>query len=400
MSIFIHIASYCDPELLHTIRDCIAKASSPHSLRFGICFQYAEGDKSLDEWRSDSRFRIVDVPAKETKGCCWARSISQSLYNNEDYVLQLDGHHRFEPDWDVTLIEMLKQTGSAKPIITAYAGTYDAEQGILPCEPWKMMADRFGHDGTLLFKPVKMEGWQNLSSPLPARFLSGHFMFTLGRHCLEVPYDPNLYFHGEEPSLSARSYTHGYDLFHPHRLVIYHQYHRKGRPKHWDEFPAEYSKLDAVSKSRFRQLMGMEEVTHDLTGFGFGTERTLADYEKYVGVVFSSRSIHADARTAASLPTPDDERWTQRRKVFVSWKSSQVELPENTTHVSYFIDDKNGKGMWHEKATAATNFQINPVAEFYSIEEPAFLIVWPHTAKGPGPKKYSIPLHQENVYLA
>ena len=46
------------------------------------------------------------------------------------------------------------------------------------------------------------------------------FFFTLGQHCLEVPYDPDLYFLGEELVMMARSFTHGYDMFHPHRVVV------------------------------------------------------------------------------------------------------------------------------------------------------------------------------------
>ena len=42
--------------------------------------------------------------------------------------------------------------------------------------------------------------WLNgkLDKPEKARFTSGHFIFTLGKFCQEVPYDPKLYFHGEE----------------------------------------------------------------------------------------------------------------------------------------------------------------------------------------------------------
>ena len=44
MKIFIQIASYRDPELVPTLRDCIANADNPSDLVFGICRQYDPND--------------------------------------------------------------------------------------------------------------------------------------------------------------------------------------------------------------------------------------------------------------------------------------------------------------------------------------------------------------------
>ena len=62
-TIFVQIASYRDPELLHTIKDALDKASNPNRLVFGICWQHSIEDKwdSLDLYKDDSRFRIIDV---------------------------------------------------------------------------------------------------------------------------------------------------------------------------------------------------------------------------------------------------------------------------------------------------------------------------------------------------
>ena len=43
-TIFIQIASYRDPQLLPTIKDCISKAKYPENLRFGICWQHCDND--------------------------------------------------------------------------------------------------------------------------------------------------------------------------------------------------------------------------------------------------------------------------------------------------------------------------------------------------------------------
>ena len=96
-TIFVQIASYRDPELLNTIKDALDKASNPQRLVFGICHQHSEEDEwdTLELYKDDSRFRIIDVNYKDAKGACWARNQIQQQYQGEDYTLQLDSHHRF-----------------------------------------------------------------------------------------------------------------------------------------------------------------------------------------------------------------------------------------------------------------------------------------------------------------
>ena len=65
--IFVQIASYRDPELIPTIKDCIAKAKYPKRLTFGICWQHSIDDEwdTLDEYKDDPRFRIIDIDYKD-----------------------------------------------------------------------------------------------------------------------------------------------------------------------------------------------------------------------------------------------------------------------------------------------------------------------------------------------
>ena len=91
--IFIQIASYRDVELPMTIKDCIENASKPDNLTFGICWQHGD-DEDLSLYLNDSRFKIISIHYSQTKGCCWARNKIQKLYDNEEFTLQLDSHHR------------------------------------------------------------------------------------------------------------------------------------------------------------------------------------------------------------------------------------------------------------------------------------------------------------------
>jgi hypothetical protein len=74
--------------------------------------------------------------------------------------------------------------------------------------------DRFIPESPFFVLPASMTE-EEMKEPLMTRFFSGHFVFVEGTWIEEVPYDPNLFFHGEEGSLAVRSWTSGYDLFNP-----------------------------------------------------------------------------------------------------------------------------------------------------------------------------------------
>lgn len=302
-TIFIQIASYRDPELIPTIKNCIQTAKYPELLSFGICWQHAPEDAwdDLSEFKSDPRFTIFDVDWSASKGLGWARQITQQLYKGEMYTLQLDSHHRFIPNWDEELIQMMKQTDSDKPILTTYGAPYTPGEPLTDPGPFIMVGKRFSSYGTILFYPTPLPGHNTLSAPIPARFVSGHFFFTLGKHCIEYKYDPDIYFAGDEISLSIRSFTLGYDIFHPHKTVIWHEYTREGRKKHWDDFtvrndktPVLWHELDCSSKKKLRQLLREEDNRIDLGEFGLGNVRTHKEYEDYAGINFNLRLLHPD----------------------------------------------------------------------------------------------------------
>jgi hypothetical protein len=306
-TIFIQIASYRDPELLPTIRDCIKNAEYPERLKFCICWQRAEED-SMEEFINDPRFIILSVPYQETKGCCWARNKIQQYYNNENYTLQLDSHHRFVHKWDSLLINMitkLQTQGHKKPLITTYVPSYNPEND--PEErvqvPWKINFDRATEDGQILFRPAYIDNFKELSGPLKAQFYSAHFAFTLGIFCKEVQHDPELYFTGEEMNITIRAYTNGYDLFHPHIVIVWHEYTRKNRTKHWDD-DKEWWKKDLHSKNHYKLFF--EKIKEDNTNnsntiYNIGKERSIYDYINQTNIDVFKMSKVTETETEPKL---------------------------------------------------------------------------------------------------
>ena len=88
--IFVSIASYRDPQLIPTIKDLLSKSKYPDNLTFGICWQY-DDDENLDEFKNDSRFKIIPINYKDSRGACWARSKVQELYSGEKYCFYQNG---------------------------------------------------------------------------------------------------------------------------------------------------------------------------------------------------------------------------------------------------------------------------------------------------------------------
>jgi glycosyltransferase involved in cell wall biosynthesis len=311
--IYISIASYRDPQLLPTLHDCLENADHPENLIFGIAWQHAEEDAwdDLSEFKDDTRFRIIDITHSDSKGACWARNQCHQHYGGEEYYLQLDSHHRFIEGWDTECIKMIKQLqkkGHKKPLLTSYIPSFDPDNDpeSRMMEPWWMTFDRFIPEGAIFFLPATIPNWKKLKSPIPSRFLSAHFIFTLGQWCTEVPYDPEYYFHGEEISLAVRSYTWGYDLFHPHKVIAWHEYTRKGRTKQWDD-DKEWGNRNSHCHKRNRALFAVDGECRCDIEFGpydFGTERTLFQYEAYAGIRFRDRSVQQYTRDNNIAPNP------------------------------------------------------------------------------------------------
>ena len=401
-TIFIQIASYRDPQLLPTIKDCIEKSKYPENLRFGIAWQHSPDDTwdNLDEYSNDPRFKIVDINYKDSKGACWARNQLQQKYDGEKYTLQLDSHHRFIQDWDVELIQMIKQLqdkGHKKPLLTSYISSFDPDNdpGGRANDPWWMTFDRFIPEGAVFFLPASIPGWQDMTEPIPSRFYSAHFAFTLGKFCKEVPHDPEYYFHGEEISIAVRAYTWGYDLFHPHKVVAWHEYTRKGRTKQWDDDP-EWGKLNEISHNRNRILFGIDGLCQcqiDFGIYGFGKVRTLQDYEKYAGIRFGDRSIQQYTLDNNIAPNPVIEDPEVYNQSFLSIFKHCIDIGFESIPLDDYdifavaFEDINGNEIYRQDAdiTEIQTIKNDPDGygkiwrTFNTSVRPAKWIVWPHS---------------------
>jgi hypothetical protein len=402
MKIFIQIASYRDPELVKTIKSAIENAKRPKNLVFAIARQFNPDDKfdDLSEYDNDKRFRILNIPYLESKGACWARYLIQQLYEGEEYTLQIDSHMRFAPNWDDELIKMIKQLqkkGYKKPLLTGYVSSFDPDNdpGGRVQDPWRMTFDRFIPEGAVFFLPETIPGWQNLTEPVTSRFYSAHFCFTLGQFAKEVQHDPDYYFHGEEISIAARAYTWGYDLFHPHKTLIWHEYTRKGRTKQWDD-DKQWVERNNFCHKKNRALFGMdgeEPMNHGI--FGFGTERTLRDYEIYSGLLFSKRAVQQE--TLDKKYPPNTYNYSNEEEWMNSFASifkhcidiGYTQVPEDDYDFwAVAFHDENDNTIYRKDAdpNEIRTMKNDPDGyckvwrEFQTTIKPKYWVVWPYSS--------------------
>jgi hypothetical protein len=323
------------------------------------------------------------------------------LYDGEEYTLQIDSHMRFAKDWDMELIDMIKNLqdkGYKKPLLTGYVSSFDPDNDPngRVMVPWRMTFDRFIPEGAVFFLPETIPGWESLTEPVPARFYSAHFCFTLGQFSKEVQHDPFYYFHGEEISVGVRAYTHGYDLFHPHKVLVWHEYTRKGRTKQWDDNPA-WVERNRLSHLRNRKLFSMDGEVYneeEFGEFGFGKERSLRDYEEYAGILFKSRSVQQYTLDKKYPPNPynynSEEEWLSsfasifKHCIDVGFDS----VPEKDYDfwVVAFHGD-NDETLYRRDADKQEIRQMmsDPDGyckvwrEFQTTQKPKYWVIWPHS---------------------
>jgi hypothetical protein len=398
--IFIQIASYRDPQLLPTLRDCISKAKFPENLVFSISWQHSNDDEwdNLNEFSGDTRFKIVDIDHRDSKGACWARNQLQQNYDGEKYTLQLDSHHRFIENWDEELIIMyedLRSKGYEKPLLTSYISSFnpDNDPDGRMMAPWKMNFDRFIPEGAVFFLPASINNHKELTEPIPARFYSAHFAFTTGQFVKEVPHDPEYYFHGEEISIAVRAYTWGYDLFHPHKIVAWHEYTRKGRTKQWDDDKS-WTTKNSNSHLRNRKLFEMDGLVKDID-FGvydFGKVRTLEDYERYAGISFKKRAVQKYTLDNNVAPNPPlfgedfEKSFLQIFKHCIDLHKAQFNEVDYDFWAVIFEDEIGGVINRQDLSEQEIKNQLKTNEEFLKIwrtfnteKKPSKWIVWPHS---------------------
>lgn len=305
MSVFLSIAAYCDPVLGFTLGRALATARWPERLHFGVVDQSPAAHPAPHAPAlHPARLSYVRLEPVYARGPCWARAISMSLYDGEDWFFQIDSHMDFDMHWDERLMAQASglMPGRRGVVLSAYPNAFVFE-GDLPVRRAatdKVLAHvlkagaSFEPDHPVL--PFEAQPVDQLT-PLPGFHLGAGCLFAPGLFAQAFPYDPWYYFHGEEQALAARLYTHGWDIFHVPGLPVYHLYNTSEsgappRPMHWDEAhdtqrSQNWWALEQRSRKRLEALLA----GRPMGAYGLGRVRSMADYAAFSGIDFASRTL-------------------------------------------------------------------------------------------------------------
>jgi hypothetical protein len=312
--IFVSIVSFCDALMPYTVNEAYAKVSDPNRLVFSVIDQHPESRrKLLESFIPPSQLRYVHVDPVESRGVCWARALAGAMYGGEPWYLQIDSHMYFDGDWDVALIytyDLISSQGY-KPILSTYPYGFEiSDTGEIILSEYvstmheNVLVLRPKEDQTLTEDSAVLEFQADFipsSVPLQGCHVGAGFLFSRGNLVQEVPYDPRLYFHGEEQNISIRAWTRGWDIFHPVYIPIYHLYKQPNSDylnHHWHPY---WDKQRAITQVEFtdaaaKRLTDLFYRRETMGVYGLGTVRSLEDYARFSGIDYINRVVQREYR--------------------------------------------------------------------------------------------------------
>lgn len=308
MKIFISIASYRDSDLNNTIGNLLTNSKNPERLHIGVCYQHGnESWEDISEYRNYANISIIDINYRDSKGACWARSLIQNIYSGEDWILQIDSHSRFEPNWDQKLIDIYNDIGDDSAILTAYPAPFKPSQSYAEYDKNVYVCHVYGMKNNMLrTRPKVFENYTEARRPRRALHLAAGFVFGPGR-INSIRYDPEFYFSGEETAMAMRYWTSGYNLYHPHKNIIYHYYTRSECKKHWDDH-VDSGEYTAKCHDRLNCLLKRHN-KYNLGIYGLGDKRSYDEWKYYSGIDHINYALNEETMMCKEPPVNCNRNW-------------------------------------------------------------------------------------------
>lgn len=305
--LFVSVVAYCDPELPRTLLSLVTRATHPERIHFAVVDQCDPKDALHEVAAIGPGIDYVQLHYKHARGPGFARAMAMQCYRGEPLYLQIDGHMHAAPGWDV----WVEQTVQSRPrtVWSSYPPPYDLVDGQPVPQvqaPQTVVAhvvnegEAFAEDGkwTLTFGGR----YTHSPRPRPGFHVAAGLVCGPGAIVEAVPYDPQWYFWGEEQAWSVRLWTHGFDVWHPVDVPLYHLYNNPEqtvRPTHWRVDHDERRRLrwwqyeqQSVERQRLLYTGGLQD-----TVYGLGTARSLKEFALYSGIDYAARRLLPQAFT-------------------------------------------------------------------------------------------------------
>lgn len=231
--LLISIVSFCDTELLPTIANALEQAQFPENITFSIF----EQDLSSNEAAINAMVRAHGAnllyqytSVEKTQGVVWARHhASKPLQTGDyDYYLQIDSHTRFSMHYDSFLISTHRHAINFwGPFVwTAYCPNYTIKEDSYVLDDTQLQTSFAILDESFSSKLVGCVKPMQVSSVYGEESfqISGHFLFGEAYVFVETPFDPFLYWEGEESTYAARLYSKNVKTVSPPKVYLWHKY--------------------------------------------------------------------------------------------------------------------------------------------------------------------------------
>ena len=223
--IFIAFPAFNEEDIHLTITTALGKAKYPENVHFGIFLHYPKGDfPDLSIYPNVKEVRSINPIGL---GTGLSRKIATSLYEDEEYYLQIDAHTIFKTNWDQILIKNYKELKKLfyRPIITGLVPTWSKDEN-------GNILNHFGRQEEVDIPVFSMDFQRdyesiarNIGLPTPTLvevdyknfyhehyLIAANFLFTDAKYLENMPFDPKVKYH-EENITAMRAWTKGYRFF-------------------------------------------------------------------------------------------------------------------------------------------------------------------------------------------
>jgi [Skp1-protein]-hydroxyproline N-acetylglucosaminyltransferase len=278
--IFVSIASYRDPQLIHTVKSLLDNCHNVSMVNIVICEQNHIDDKF--DLPNNPNIKIIKMNSEDARGPCWARYKIQQEWNSEQYYLQIDSHTRFVKDWDIKLKNQLSLLPDLS-CLSNYVSTFDINTGNVLKSPLrgKMYVSSIDPVDQFTRFNAKYVKENSLSEPMISKGWSGCFSFSSSQIIMDAPYDPNtpFLFFGEEMDIFARLWTRGWTMYVPSIPICFTLFDRSYRKTFWEHPDCK----DVSYLSRERIYARFKKVKLNNV-YSLGSKKTMDQFMEYIKI--------------------------------------------------------------------------------------------------------------------
>jgi hypothetical protein len=322
------ISSYRDPRCAQTLDNLFKRAKFPERIFVGVVDQRNLERDSFDclalycalhapaPCPYADHIQTIRVDAASAQGPIWARAIGTAMVEpNDEFCMQTDAHMDFRTGYDDLLLKAYTMTGNEYAVLSTYVGNIRQDMNDqadlvigLPRHEIPFLCGVV-HGGHGAVRNAQASAATCQPGPTLTALWGAGLGFAKCHFERTVPYDPELrgLFDGEEFSRAIRAFTHGYDVYTPHRPIVFHDY---GGYPGGDVVPMAGWRGASDADDSVKKLKRLQR-GEAFDRMGLGKLRTLKEYEEFSGFDlskrdFGTRNAERMCRHLTYVPYKDD----------------------------------------------------------------------------------------------